>query len=81
MSKVSTIWSVLLLSALTAFGQGTTSRVVGTVTDPTGSVVPAAQVRLTNEDSGITFNTTTTETGTYVFEAIQVGKYRMTFIQ
>jgi hypothetical protein len=59
------------------FGQGTTSRLVGTVTDPTGSVVPGAQVTLTNEGTGVSFTTTTTQTGTYVFEALQVGNYRV----
>ena len=68
---------VFILATAWMWGQGTTSRVVGTVTDPTGSVVPAAQVTLTNEDTGVAFHTTTTGAGNYAFEAIQVGTYRV----
>jgi hypothetical protein len=69
--------TLLALSCLLVFGQGTTSRLVGTVTDPSGSVIPGAQVTLTNEATGVKFTTTTTEAGTYVFEALQVGSYRV----
>jgi hypothetical protein len=67
----------LSLLASVMYAQGTTSRVVGTVTDSTGAVVPGAKVTLTNEETGVSFNGTTTQTGTYVFEAIQVGDYRV----
>jgi hypothetical protein len=40
-------------------------------------VVPGAQVTLTNEGTGISFTTSTTQAGTYVFEALQVGNYRV----
>jgi hypothetical protein len=77
MPKCAAFFCALLFMALSLFGQGTTSRVVGTVADPTGSVVPGAEVRLINESSGVSFHTTTTETGAYVFSAIQVGSYRV----
>ena len=57
------------------FGQGTTSRVVGTVTDPSGAPVAAAKVKLTNEATGVSFDSTASEAGTYQFEAIQIGTY------
>ncbi len=62
------------------WGQGTTSRVVGTVTDPTGAVIPGVQVTLTNEGTGVAFHTTSTQAGTYAFEAIQVGTYRVDIV-
>jgi hypothetical protein len=77
MTRTLILLSVLLLICTCLFGQGTTSRLAGTVTDPTGAVVPGAKVTLTSEATGVSFNTTTTETGTYVFEAIQVGRYRV----
>jgi hypothetical protein len=67
------ILSISLLSFL--FGQGTTSRVVGTVTDPSGAAIAAAKVKLTNEATGVSFDTTSSEVGTYQFEAIQSGAY------
>jgi hypothetical protein len=60
-----------------SFGQGTTSRVLGTVIDPSGAPVPGAEVRLINEGTGGTFTTRTSETGNYVFEAVQSGSYSL----
>jgi hypothetical protein len=65
----------LALSSFVLFGQGTTSRLIGTVTDASGSPVPGVVVRLTNEGTGQSFNTSTGENGAYFFEAIQVGNY------
>ncbi|HTS61720.1 MAG TPA: carboxypeptidase regulatory-like domain-containing protein [Candidatus Acidoferrales bacterium] len=77
MSKLCVTLLAVLFAAMLLSGQGTTSRITGTVTDPTGAVVPGAQVDLTNEATGVAFHSSTTEAGTYVFEAIQVGNYRI----
>ncbi|HEX3183633.1 MAG TPA: carboxypeptidase regulatory-like domain-containing protein [Pyrinomonadaceae bacterium] len=72
------ILAFLLLTvclATVALGQGTTSRVTGTVVDEKGSVVPGAVVTLTNEATQSTLTTETASGGTYVFDSIQVGKY------
>ena len=61
-----------------AAGQGTTSRVTGTVTDSSGGRLPGATVTLTNENTGVTFSTVTTNTGNYSFDAVQVGRYSIT---
>jgi hypothetical protein len=68
-------FAIVLIASSVAFAQGTTSRVAGTVTDRSGSVVPGATVTLTNESTGVAFTTVSNETGTYVFEAVQVGTY------
>ena len=65
-------------AAPTAHGQGTTSRVDGTVTDTTGAVIPGASVTLTNDQTGVTFETVTSAAGNYTFEAVQVGTYTIT---
>jgi hypothetical protein len=73
---------VFLLMAMMAsvplLAQGTTSRLVGTVTDAQGGVLPGANVTLTNGETGVSFSTTTSPSGTYVFEALQVGRYTVT---
>jgi hypothetical protein len=69
---------VAVASAGTAYAQGTTSRLVGTVSDTTGAVIPGATVTLTNEGTGVSFTTATTAAGTYTFEALQVGSYTVT---
>src|ERR1700712_5968379 len=61
-----------------AFGQGTTSRLVGVVLDSSGAAVPNATVRLTNEGTAAAFTTVTGSSGTYSFEAVQSGKYTVT---
>ncbi|MBL8291841.1 MAG: carboxypeptidase regulatory-like domain-containing protein [Bryobacterales bacterium] len=66
---------VSLLSTMPAFAQGTTSRLVGTVTDSSGAIVNGARVVLTNDQTGVTFATTTGASGDYQFEAIQIGFY------
>ena len=69
---------LLLFAADLAHAQGTTSRLVGTVTDTSGAVVPGASVMLLNQGTGVDFMTMTTDAGSYVFEAVQVGLYTVT---
>lgn len=71
--------SLLLLNfAGTVLGQGTTSRVTGTVLDQSGAAVPKAAVTLTNEGTQTSLTTETTDAGVYSFESIQVGQYTVT---
>ncbi len=60
-----------------AYGQGTTSRVLGTVQDSSGAVVPEASVKLINEGTRVTFEARTSSSGTYAFEAVQPGSYQV----
>ena len=41
--------ALAVCACVSAFGQGTTSRVLGTVQDSSGAVVPNASVKLVNE--------------------------------
>lgn len=63
--------------ALTAFAQGGTSTVRGTVKDPQGNVVAGANVKLISVGTANERNTTTSEEGVFGFEAVQVGDYRL----
>lgn len=65
---------LLALAALCA-GQTSTSRILGTVTDSTGAVVPNATVTLINESTGITEKQQTTAAGLYSFPSVPVGTY------
>lgn len=51
--------------------------VTGTIKDPSGGVVPGAQLTLTNNATGVAQKTRSTSTGTYVFEAVPVGSYTL----
>ncbi len=78
------ITSVLVLVIMIGFAglvaskvsaQVTTADILGTVTDPTGAVVPNASVTVRNEGTGEVRTMATPATGEYVFTALQVGSY------
>lgn len=61
--------------AISAFGQGTTSRVTGAISDPTGSPIAGAVVTLTNEGTNAAYKAASTDNGAYFFEAVASGLY------
>ena len=50
-------------------------RIKGTVTDSTGAVVPNVRVVATNQDTGISYPTTSQSDGVYTFPQLPVGTY------
>src|SRR5690348_3856694 len=52
--------------------------VVGTISDPSGAVVPGAKVAMTSAQTGTTLETTTSTAGQYVFPVVPVATYNMT---
>ena len=63
------------LLAVSAFSQ--TAQVTGTVSDPTGSVVPVAKVAATNIETGVTRTSVTNDAGNYLISALLPGRYRI----
>jgi hypothetical protein len=74
MAAVLSLLCSLLSFAVFAQTAGT-SRVTGVIQDPNGAIVTGAKVTLTNEGTNISFTTTTTSAGVYVFDGIQIGVY------
>src|SRR5687767_4738314 len=74
------VLSILLgLTIPSVYGQTAgTSRVTGVVLDQSGAVIPDAAVTLTNEGTNLSFKTTTTSAGVYVFDSMQLGAYTVT---
>jgi hypothetical protein len=68
----------LVVLSLTAWAQKDTGSIVGTVKDPTGAVVANAKVTVTDVERGITFGSTTNESGEYVAGPLRVGRYTVT---
>jgi hypothetical protein len=56
----------------------TTGTIRGTVTDPSGAVVPGANVTVTLTDTHVSRSMTTNESGDYEFPALPVGRYTVT---
>ena len=69
--------SLVFLSA-TAFGQGTGVPLTGTVTDPSGGVVPGTSIVARNVDTGIESRATSDSSGRYTFLSLPVGSYQIT---
>jgi len=68
----------LLVSAGSLYAQTATGQVNGTVTDPSGAVVPNARVTLRNQATGIENRTTTNASGNLTFLNVPPGPYALT---
>jgi hypothetical protein len=71
------VFAVLLAVPLSSVAQVTTATIVGTVSDPSGSAVPGAQVTARNVDTGLTRTVTSGDSGAYRIEFLPVGKYEV----
>ncbi|MFB3153328.1 MAG: carboxypeptidase-like regulatory domain-containing protein, partial [Candidatus Acidiferrales bacterium] len=65
------------MPALLLAQTSTTSVLLGTVTDPTGAVVPGASVELTHIGTNRTFTTSTNASGNYVLPQVTSSIYRL----
>jgi len=72
--------ALVLFSSQIAFGQVDAGSITGTVTDPTGAIIPDAQVSLLNTDQGITLQTRTGSSGVYTFAPVRIGHYTLTVV-
>lgn len=68
---------VFLGFAATSYGQLGKGVITGTVTDPSGAVVPGATVTIVNQGTAIQRTETTDPQGVYRFELADVGTYTL----
>ena len=68
---------VVLISLQMPIWGATTGSIFGTLKDPSGGVIPGAQVTVTNISQGIQTKTTTDEKGIYNFPSLTVGRYNL----
>ena len=73
------VLSLCLLAATMLVAQSTGGRILGRIADPTGAVLANVKVTLTNEATGVTNTTSSTESGDYGFPQVAVGSYRLEF--
>jgi Carboxypeptidase regulatory-like domain len=71
--------TIMMLLVLVPISLGQTSKgfVVGTVTDPNAAAVPGVTVKATNTATGVTRETITQQDGSYRFDAVDPGTYRV----
>src|SRR5882724_485037 len=69
------LFTLCLMFSGNIWAQGGTGELSGVVTDPSGAVVPDAEVTLSNTATGDKRTTVTTGAGIYRFSALPVGNY------
>ena len=70
------VGSLAFVETPLALSQGiTTGTVAGTVEDPSGAVVPAAQIQLTNQATGLKLVAKSDGDGTFKFFLVPIGTY------
>ena len=78
LSLATTVLFVAVVCCTPAFAQTlTTGAISGTVTDPTGAVVPGATVTVTNVDTGAVRTVHGNASGAYEVPQLNPGQYRV----
>ncbi len=81
MNKTKVVLTVLtcaFVMALSLPGQTITGTITGTVTDPSGAVVPNVKIAATNTATNITTDSTSNEAGVYNLLFLPIGEYTLT---
>ncbi len=76
--RILALLAVLVLSSASVYAQATASATLtGSVLDKTGAVIPNAEVRITNKDTGLTRRDSSNGVGVYRFELLPAGTYEV----
>jgi hypothetical protein len=67
--------ALLLACPFLVSAQGTGGTLLGTVTDPSGAVMPNVGITITNTDTNQATHLTTNEAGDYLVPDLQIGRY------
>src|SRR3979411_1092772 len=76
LAAISLILSATFVALIPA--QESTARLLGTVKDPTGAVVPRATITVRNADTGLERRTAPNEAGDYSIPLLPIGQYTVT---
>ena len=71
------ILSAVVCLSIPGFGQRNTAALSGTTTDPTGAVIPAAQITAVQTSTGTTSRTQSNESGFYQIPNLSPGTYSL----
>src|SRR6266478_645704 len=75
MKRLLVVLLLILFLLIPANAQTFRGAINGTVTDPSGAVVPGAQVKATNKATSIDYTSESTSDGHFVFQDLPVGTY------
>jgi outer membrane receptor protein involved in Fe transport len=73
-----TLLALICLFSVVAVAQEATGRIIGVVTDPSGSVIPRAKVTVTNVATGESRDATVNDDGSYQVLSLPPGTYKVT---
>ncbi len=68
---------LVLAAAIAAWGQQDRATVTGVVTDPSGAVIPNAEIVIVNLNTGVQLQTVSNETGAFTLPNVPAGSYDM----
>jgi hypothetical protein len=68
---------MIFLAVPSLFAQTDTGAIAGTVTDPTGAVIPGVAITATSVDTGRQLSTVTNSTGNFTIQAVPRGNYNV----
>src|SRR5579862_6623003 len=76
-SRLLILGAAIMVLASAAFAQLTTTGIHGIVRDPSGAVVPKADVKLTDTGTGLEKSTTSGADGGFVFIDLEAATYKI----
>jgi hypothetical protein len=77
MEKIAGVLSILLLTILPCFGQTVGASLQGTVTDPSGAMIPGATIEIRNLETGIASSLVSDSSGHFREPVLQPGDYKL----
>src|SRR5712692_671209 len=77
-SRLLALFLIAVAFSTQSFAQKDTGSIVGTVKDPSGALLPTAQVPVKDIEHGTTFVTHTSDSGAFVASALKIGRYTVT---
>ncbi len=76
-SRAWVLAAVLLLTAAGAYSQTTYATITGTVSDPSGAIMPGATLTAVRVETNISTTTTSNESGAYTLAQLAEGTYKL----
>jgi hypothetical protein len=80
-ARTARLLSLFAAATISAYAQGLTGQISGTVADPTGNFIPGAPITLINTNTNQAREATTDATGSFVFTQLLPGNYSLTVSQ
>ena len=75
---IALLFALFALTTVSVFAQTSTSSITGTVVDQSSAVISSASVKATNEDTGVSYETKTSSSGSYAIPSVTPGRYTVT---